>query len=150
LYLYPPEARWLPILVASYDTHGLLQKRKWNWRQQDAQSHCRRSGGSANFFYIRCNEQVDTWEIKRELDPYCIVNLLPKRRIYNSGIKSRTGRDALSLITNFTKSKTKITLNNQLFVNYKRLLVYNFLLSTGFPVFLFFSLLGNHNRFYSA
>jgi hypothetical protein len=23
LYLYPPEAGWLPILVASYDTHGL-------------------------------------------------------------------------------------------------------------------------------
>jgi hypothetical protein len=22
-YLYPPEAGWLPILVASYDTHGL-------------------------------------------------------------------------------------------------------------------------------
>jgi hypothetical protein len=22
LYLYPPEAGWLPILVASYDTHG--------------------------------------------------------------------------------------------------------------------------------
>jgi hypothetical protein len=23
MYLYPPEAGWLPILVASYDTHGL-------------------------------------------------------------------------------------------------------------------------------
>jgi hypothetical protein len=27
LYLYPPEAGWLPILVASYDTHGL----RWDY-----------------------------------------------------------------------------------------------------------------------
>jgi hypothetical protein len=27
VYLYPPEAGWLPILVASYDTHGL----RWDY-----------------------------------------------------------------------------------------------------------------------
>jgi hypothetical protein len=27
LYLYPPEAGWLPILVASYDTRGL----RWDY-----------------------------------------------------------------------------------------------------------------------
>jgi len=27
MYLYPPEAGWLPILVASYDTHGL----RWDY-----------------------------------------------------------------------------------------------------------------------
>jgi hypothetical protein len=27
MYLYPPEAGWLPILVASYNTHGL----RWDY-----------------------------------------------------------------------------------------------------------------------
>jgi hypothetical protein len=27
VYLYPPEGGWLPILVASYDTHGL----RWDY-----------------------------------------------------------------------------------------------------------------------
>jgi hypothetical protein len=36
LYLYPPETGWLPILVASYDTHGLW----WDYRRRGRRRRC--------------------------------------------------------------------------------------------------------------
>jgi hypothetical protein len=67
MYLYPPEEGWLPILVASYDMHGLLFITSLNKEILWSNSMFRSCITSCGLNYI---------ELCFELRPVCIESLV--------------------------------------------------------------------------